>query len=100
MIERHSDSPIPHALDFRREECLVQAVQAHPRAGRGPCRDAEFDDAAFVRRVARHDAQLDVAAHQRQLRAVDRLGGVLQQVQQHLLDQDRVDQQRRQRCAT
>jgi hypothetical protein len=40
--------------------------------------------------VARHHTQLDLASRGRQLGAVDRFGGVLQQVQDHLLDQDRV----------
>ena len=96
MIERHRLRPMPSAFGLGREEGLVQArdhfvLQAGAHVG-----DAELDHAAFFGRVARHDAQLDVAPRRRQPRVVDRLGRVLQQVEQHLLDQDRVDHQRRQ----
>ena len=90
-MERHRLRPMPSAFDLGREEGFVEPVDHFVLRARAHVGDAELDHAAFLGRVSRHHAQLDVAARRRQLRAVDRLGGVLQQVEHHLLDQDRVD---------
>ena len=77
-----------NASYMRRDDLVLQA--------RALVGDGELDDVAFLGGVARHDAQLDAPPRGRQLRVVDRLGGVLQQVEDDLLDQDRIDHQRRQ----
>jgi hypothetical protein len=79
-----------HAFALGREEGLVQALDGLGRQA-GPASVTQNCTAATPSISLRH-AQVDHALVQRHLGAVDGVAGVLHQVHQHLLDQDRVDE--------
>ena len=81
-----------HAIGLGGIERLVQALHHFGRNARARVAHHELDHRLVIDVGLRHP-EFDDALRRRALRRIDRLGGVFQQVDQHLLDQDRVHQQ-------
>ena len=86
--------PDSHAFGLGAVEGLVDALEHFGRHALAGILHAEFDHGLLLDLALAH-AQFDMAHDRRPLRLLDRFSAVLYQVDQHLLDQDRVDHQRR-----